>query len=95
MVFDDENFSVEECKELLASRGLFDANVIAVLHKVLENKEAESFVLKMTKQLAESKNVFVLVEEKLSGGADPKFKKYANKIWLLKQGATSKSSHQK
>ena len=77
---DVEHFNPEEVEGYISSQGLFENKYIVVLDKIFENEESRDFVLGLIKEIGESDNVFVLLEEKLTAPVKKKLEKYAKKV---------------
>lgn len=60
--FDEQNFSEESFKELLASQTLFDEKHAVVCENILENKNVAGFILENIETVVASPNVFILLE---------------------------------
>ncbi len=75
-----ENFSAGTLEELLVSWGLFEEKYTTVLDMVFENKEYKSDVLSRAKEMAESSQIFLILEGALDAEAKKKLEKYAEKM---------------
>jgi DNA polymerase III delta subunit len=80
----DENFSEELLQEMISSRTLFAGRYIVVLDKVLEEKERSEIVLSNLKDISESENIFIFIEEELGKTIVSRFEKQAEKIQEFK-----------
>jgi len=78
---DEESFSGARCEEFIATRGLFESQVIVVFSHVLRSKEAEQFIKDNIDALSQSYNIFVFFEEELNKNTLSLFKKHAKKVW--------------
>lgn len=77
---DPENFSVDELDERIGSSGLFSERSIVILDSLLEFEEGREGVIDRLKEISESPNIFIVIEEK-PGSADLKrLGKYAEKV---------------
>lgn len=76
---DSDHFNTEELETYISSQGLFENKYIVVLDHVFEDKNAKECVLSFVKDIAESDNVFILLEEKLDAETRKKIEKYAQK----------------
>lgn len=74
------NFSADKLDELIASQGLFYSAFIVLADNLGEEKENFEILLKKLKDIKESPNFFVCLEEKLNKKELEKFAKYAEKI---------------
>jgi len=79
-ILDIDNFSEAKIDELTGGQGLFSDKYIVVLDRLLEDKEVKEIVLKKIKELGESENVFMMIEEKLDKKTLGKFEKRAEKV---------------
>lgn len=86
---DSENFSRSGLQELLGSQGLFSSRYIVDLRRLLENKEnknkegekdEENIIFEFLKELKESPNIFIWVEEDVKASDLKKIEKYAEKV---------------
>lgn len=76
----DEDFDEARLDENIGGMGLFSSKTIVELDNVFRNKEAKPVVLDRIKDIAESENVFVILEGELLAGEVKKFEKYAEKV---------------
>lgn len=81
----NENFSESKLDELIASQGLFYSGSIVFLDSLLSDSEIAEILLKKIKEISESPNFFVILEEKLNQKELEKFKKYAQKVEEFKK----------
>jgi DNA polymerase III delta subunit len=72
---DDEAFDPGALETLVAGQGLFEAKQIVVFRNVFRNKEAKELLLAERKALAESQNIFFLLEGVIDKAALEKLKK--------------------
>ncbi|MEK7652781.1 MAG: hypothetical protein AAB334_02440 [Patescibacteria group bacterium] len=75
-----ENFDEKIIEEGLAGMGLFENKYIIFLDKIFENEEIKEFILDKIKNIAESDNIFILLEEKVDKKTLTKIEKHAQKI---------------
>lgn len=87
---DDYLFEESKLEEYIFGRGLFESQFVVVLRGVLEDKEAEDFVLSSLDDLKKSPNIFIFLETAVSGSILSRFKKVAEKVEEFKQ-PTSKT----
>jgi len=88
--FDDTTFSKEEFDTLFVSQGLFEKYIVVRSDRVLQSDEACAFFKEYRKQIVDSDNVFIFLEETISKDVESIFKKYAKKVWLCtKEKSTS------
>lgn len=77
---DTENYTPASFEELIGGQGLFERKYIVFLNTLFENKEAKELVLDKVKAVAESDNVFLLLEGKVDAKTVKKLEKHAAKI---------------
>lgn len=82
---DDYLFEESKLEEYIFGRGLFESQFVVVLRGVLEDKEAENFVLSSLDDLKKSPNIFIFLETAVSGSILSRFKKVAEKVEEFKQ----------
>lgn len=75
-----EDFSPVQLEEFVYSQGLFEKKYVVVLDKILENVEAKAYMLENTKNVGESENVFILIEEKIDASTLKKLEKVSEKV---------------
>jgi hypothetical protein len=80
-----ENFSDSKLQELISNQGLFYSGSIVFADSVFTNEEFGGVVLKSLKEIKESPNFFVFLEEKLNKKELEKFEKYAEKVFEYKK----------
>lgn len=80
-----ENFMESKLDELIMSQGLFYSGSVILADSLFENKEIGEIVLKKIREIAESPNFFVFLEEKLNKKELEKFEKYAQKVEEFKK----------
>ncbi|MBX4198036.1 hypothetical protein KW782_01745 [Candidatus Parcubacteria bacterium] len=76
----DETFTESSLDEHISGMGLFSQKTIVELDNVFRNKEAKPVVLERLKDIAESENIFVVLEGELNAGEVKKFEKHAEKV---------------
>lgn len=79
--FDAENFNETAFRELLGAGVLFGSRALVILNRVLDNEEAEAVVTGEVQTMADSENVFLVLEGKLLAPQKKKFEKYATEIF--------------
>jgi len=67
----------------ISGQGLFEARQIVVLDHVFENTEAKEAILDRRKELAESPNIFFLLEGELDKATLTKLEKYAERAEMF------------
>ena len=82
---DDENWSEAQSDEFIGGQGLFEKKYIVVLDKTFANKEAKEFVLEKLKEMKESDNIFILLEEKIDKASLTKIEKQAEKVQVFEK----------
>lgn len=87
-----ENFNEDELKELIGGQALFNQKYIVTLSRLLEVPEAEDFLMNNLKELAESENVFVWVEEKVNSKTLEKISKKSEKVQNFEEKKVSQGS---
>lgn len=66
--------------ELIESQGLFEQKYIIQLNQTFENKNSKDVVIDRLKQIAESNNIFIITEHKLTPAVQKKLKEHAHKV---------------
>jgi len=77
---EEDMYNTGTWEELIFSQGLFVEKILVYGTKLSENKEHKAFIEKHIKEIAESKNIFIFMEEEISKGMLSLFKKHAEKI---------------
>lgn len=77
---DTENFNESRIEEFVGSQGLFENKYIIVFDNLFVDKDVKEILLKNIKEISESQNIFIFLEEKLNKTELSKFEKYAEKI---------------
>jgi len=80
-----DNFTENKLDELIMSQGLFYSGSVILADSLFENEEIGEVIIKKIKEIAESPNFFVFLEEKLNKKELEKFEKYAQKIEEFKK----------
>jgi len=75
-----DNFSENKLDELIASQGLFYSGSVVVADSLFDDTDIGEVIIKKIKEISESPNFFVFLEEKLNKKELEKFTKYAQKI---------------
>jgi hypothetical protein len=75
-----ENFSLNKIDELIASQGLFYSGSIVFVDSLFAETDVGEVLIKKIKEISESPNFFVFLEEKLNKKELEKFEKFAQKI---------------
>jgi len=75
-----EQCTADRVEEFVGSMGLFERKIIAVLDRVMENKEAAAAVLARVEALQASDNLFLLIETKLDKKTLTSLEKHAYKV---------------
>jgi hypothetical protein len=75
-----ENFQPALLDELIGGQGLFVARLIVEFDTLFANAEFKETVLENLKRLAESENIFIILEGKLNKADLKGFEKHAEKI---------------
>lgn len=81
--FDAESFDEGAFSELLGAGVLFGSRALVLMNRVLENKEALEVVLKNIDRMAESDNVFFVLETELLAAPRKKFEKHAKEMYVF------------
>jgi hypothetical protein len=85
---DSEHWSDGEFQEFLGGQGLFSERYIVELRRVFERDDASTIVMSALKELAESSNVFIWVEPKVSAADLKKIEKHAAKVQACPETVT-------
>ncbi len=80
VTFSPDKFNVSDFESHISDQGLFNAASIVYTDGVLGNSEAKEFFVKNIEYIARSKNVFILLEEKLDAATKKKVESLAAKI---------------
>lgn len=80
MRVDGENFDEGRIDEFVGGQGLFENKYIIVFDNLFTDKETKDAILKKIKEISQSQNIFIFLEEKLNKTELNRFEKYAEKI---------------
>ncbi len=80
-----DNYSEGKLDELISSQGLFYSGSIIFADSLFGNKEIGESLLKKIKEIKESPNFFVFLEEKLNKKELERFEKYAEKVEMFEK----------
>ena len=83
----DKGFSPEELEGYIAGQGLFEKNFIVVFDGVLKNEETLGLILARLPDIAQTPNVFFLLEEKISSAPLKEFSALAEKVLSFEKSA--------
>ncbi len=75
-----ENWSEGQFDELLIARGLFEQKYTVVLDSLFERKEIKEYVLERLQNLAESEQIFLMLESKVDSATIKKIEKQAKQV---------------
>ena len=87
---DAEHWSADKLEEFIHSMGLFEQKYIVVLDNVFENKDAKEFVVRNVKTVADSDNIFILLEGKLDKKTVATLEGTAQKVLVFSQKEVKK-----
>ncbi len=90
---DISNFSESQLDEFILSQGLFEQKYIVQMDGLLENIKTRDFVMDKIKEISESDNIFVFIEENLTKPVLKKVEKVAHKVQEF--GSVAKASGRK
>jgi len=82
VLFDDQNFSASRFLETIEGAGLFESKNIVISRNVLEEKESRDVVMGALKDLQNSENAFVFIENKTLKTTSNKFEKIGVTVHL-------------
>lgn len=88
--FNSLNWNSEEVLALVLGRDLFNDKHILTFSNVFENKEAKEYLIENAKTLAESENIFIIIEDELDQKSLKIFEKYANQVQEFNKKSESK-----
>ena len=77
---DNENFELSQLDELVHGQGLFEKRMVVVLDNIFQSSEAKEKVTDNLKEIADSDNIFILLEEKVDSALLRKLEKKSEKI---------------
>ncbi len=88
---DTETFDVDALSNYIESQGLFENKYIVFLDRISGDKNHKEEFLKKIKEIAESKNIFIILEGKLDKVSLGKIEKKAEKTqeFMLKETSAS------
>lgn len=90
---DDEHFDTSQLSELIEGQGLFENKYIVVFDSVFANAEAQEAVLKNLASIADSQNIFIILEGKLDKKTISRLEKKAEKVQVF-EGEVSKKKEE-
>ncbi len=76
----DETFSDASLEENISGVGLFSQKTIVEMDNVFRNKDAKVSLLERLKDIAQSENIFVILEGELTKAELTKFEKHSEKV---------------
>lgn len=76
---DSENFNINLIDEYISSQGLFSNKYVIYLDRLCEKKDIKEILLKKIKEIKESENIFIIVENKLDKISINKIEKNSEK----------------
>jgi hypothetical protein len=74
------DWQTDKFLEMITSQALFDTKYICALNNIFESKDAKEVFLTNVKEVGESENVFILLEDGLNKPDLVKLEKYSTKI---------------
>jgi DNA polymerase III delta subunit len=80
-VLDVDNFDVNTVEEYVGGQGLFSAKYIVFVDRLSEDKEIKEQFLDLIKNIAESENIFIILEGKLDKASSTKIEKKSEKFF--------------
>lgn len=75
-----ENWSDSQFEELLVAQGLFQPKYTVVLDNVFEKKDFKAFVVERLKEMAESEQIFLILEGNVDAATLKKIEKNAKQV---------------
>lgn len=75
-----ENFSEAQLDELLVSQGLFEQKYTTVLDNLFERRDFKDYVLDKLKDMADSEQIFLMLEGAVDVSSIKKIEKYAKQV---------------
>ncbi|MEO8638260.1 MAG: hypothetical protein ABI430_05180 [Candidatus Taylorbacteria bacterium] len=75
-----ENWNEATLEEYIGGQGLFSNKYIVFVDSIFENKEIKEVAVKKIKEMAESQNIFIVLEGELDKATFTKFEKCAEKV---------------
>jgi hypothetical protein len=82
---DSENWKTAGFDEKIEAQGLFENKFIVFLDQVFQDKEAKGEIVSKLKEISESENVFIFLEEKVDKATLTKIEKKAAKVQVFEQ----------
>lgn len=79
-------FEESRLEEFIGGQGLFSNKYIIVFDNLFSDKNTKNVLIKSLKEISESQNIFIFLEEKLNKTELNKFDKYAEKIQSFEVG---------
>ena len=76
----EESFREDRLEEYIGAQGLFESRLIIVFDCVLSNKDAGNIILTSLKELSQSKNICIFLEEALDTKTLGAFRKHSQKV---------------
>lgn len=89
-LLDSEHWSERELDELIGGQGLFNKTYIVQLVSLFENVEAKEAFLKKLKDVADSPNIFVMLEGVLDKETLLDITEHAEKVQVFEKNKTEK-----
>lgn len=77
---DSSNISEAQLDELISGKGLFEQKYIVQMDGLLENTKTRDLVVDKIKEISESENIFVFIEENITKPVLKKVEKVAKKV---------------
>mgnify|MGYP000868666019 CR=1 FL=1 len=87
---DSENFNTSILQEYIGGQGLFANKYIVYLDRLCEKKEVKEEFLEKIKEIAESDNIFIVLEGKIDKATATKIEKNAEKTQDFELGEKKK-----
>jgi len=87
---DAEHWNPAELDEYCGGQGLFENKFIIVLDHLLDKEEIAPILLEKIEIMAESPNIFIVLEGKLDKDSLKKFEKFAEKVQEFEETAAQK-----
>ena len=83
---DSSNFDEAQLDEFILGQGLFEQKYIVQMDGLLENIKTRDFVVDRIKEISESENIFVFIEENITKPILKKVEKVAQKVQEFESG---------
>src|ERR1035437_10060001 len=87
---DAEHWNLAELEEYCGGQGLFENKFIIVLDHLLDNEEIAPVLLEQIEAIAESPNIFIVLEGKLDKDTLKKVEKHAEKFQEFEESTAQK-----